>query len=97
MDKETIIEGNTGLEKVEKYDMIYGNTIRVWIRINGFLFKRLWDRSGFYPPVWTDEEYSIGDMLAIKDINKEKQLESIFMAYCLEHKFDAVKLLTPKQ
>ena len=75
------------------FDCIYGTTIRVWVKINGMIFKRIWDRSGLYPACWQDEEHNIGDTLAIQDQTKEQELEAIFKAYCLENKFDVVKLL----
>ena len=75
-------------------DCIYVSTIRVWVKIKGITFKRIWDRSGQYPPVWNDEDGFIGDTYAIQDQEKEKQLESIFKAFCLEHKFDVEKLFS---
>lgn len=83
----------TGCIKIVSFDCIYGSTIRVWVKFNNEItFKRVSDRFNRYPPVWNDEEGNLGDTIAIQDPEKEKQLEAIFKAFCLENKLDFEKM-----
>ena len=69
-------------------EILGGETLRIMVRVKGSLFKRLWHLSGQYPVVWNDEDGVCGDTFMIQDPKKEKELEGIFKAYCLNNKIE---------